>query len=137
VALKRQKATLEVVKSANLGNPMLSGEVGLKAPDFFEAMEKSAKAGAVISLVGAPLLKEGDAARLAGTHPPVLVVAVANLGDKMGVHTDLTKLGSLLDSKVIQLAIIDGSEPPTKPAAKPDPYLELFSQHYHILRPVE
>src|SRR5690349_9043118 len=50
-ALKKQNATLDFVKTASLGNPMLSGEVGLKAADFFEAMEKSAKAGAVISLV--------------------------------------------------------------------------------------
>src|SRR5262249_22582127 len=117
-------------------NPMLSGEVGLKAADFFEAMEKSTKAGAVISLVGAPLLKEGDAARLTSTHPPVLVVA-ASLGDKMGVHTDPLQLGSLLEAKVIQLVIIDGQDPAAQPTTKPDPHRVLFAQHYRILRPTE
>jgi hypothetical protein len=132
-ALKKQNAALNLVKAANLGNPMLSGEVGLKAADFLDAMEKSANAGAVISMVGAPLLKEGDAARLPPTHPPVLVVATASLGDKMGVHTDPVRLASLLEAKVIQLAIIDGDEP----SAQPDPHRALFAQHYRILRPAE
>lgn len=136
-ALNKQNATLDFVKTASLGNPMLSGEVGLKAADFFETMEKSAKAGAVISLVGAPLLNEGDTARLASPHPPVLVVATASLGDKMGVHTDPLQLANLLEAKVIQLAIIDGNDPTPQPSAKPDPNRALFDQHYRILRPAE
>jgi len=136
-ALKKQKATLDLVKAANLGNPMLSGEVGLKAEDYVDAMEKSAKAGAIISLVGAPQLKEGDAARLTSRHPPVLVVATASLGDKMGVHTDPLRLASLLEAKLIQLAIIDGNDPTAQPSGKPDPHRALFAQHYRILRPVE
>ena len=136
-ALKKQNATLDFVKAANLGNPMLSGEVALKAADFFEAMEKSAKAGAVISLVGAPQLNEGDAARLTSPHPPVLVVATASLGDKMGVHTDPVQLASLLEAKLIQLAIIDGNDPTTQATAKPDPHRALFAQHYRILRSAE
>lgn len=136
-ALKKQNANLDFVKAASLGNPMLSGEVGLKAADFFEAMEKSAKAGAVISLVGAPLLKEGDAARLSSPHPPVLVVATSSLGDKMGVHTDPVQLASLLEAKVIQLAIIDGEDLTPQPTTKPDPQRALFAQHYRILRPTE
>jgi hypothetical protein len=136
-ALKKRKATLNSVKTANLGNPMLSGEVGLKAADFFDAMEKSANAGAVISLVGAPLLKEGDVSRLTTPHPPVLVVATASLGDKMGVHTDPMVLARLLEAKVIQLAIIDGTGPAAQPTAKPDPNRALFDQHYRILRPAE
>jgi hypothetical protein len=136
-ALKKQKAGLEVVKAANLGNPMLSGEVGLKAADFLEAIEKSAKAGVVISLVGAPLLQEGDPALRASPHPPVLVVATASLGDKMGVHTDPLRLASLLEAKVIQMAIIDGTDPAAQPAANPEPYRALFGQHYRILRVAE
>jgi len=137
-ALKKQNATLDLVQAVPLGNPMLSGEVGLKAADFLEAMEKSAKAGAVISLVGAPLLKEGDAARLTSApHPPVLVVATASLGDKMGVHTDPVQLASLLEAKVIQLVIIDGEDPAAQPTTKPDPHRALFAQHYRILRPTE
>lgn len=136
-ALKKQKAALSFVKAANLGNPMLSGGVGLKAADFFETMEKSTKAGAVISLVGAPLLKEGDATRLTSSHPPVLVVATASLGDKMGVHTDPVLLASMLEAKVIQLAIIDGNDPTARQPAKPDPNRALFAQHYRILRPAE
>jgi hypothetical protein len=136
-ALKKQRVTVDLIKAANLGNPMLSGEVGLKAEDFFETMEKSAKAGAVISLVGAPQLKEGDAARLTSTHPPVLVVATASLGDKMGVHTDPVRLASLLEDKLIQLAIIDGNDPTPQLTTKPDPHRLLFAQHYRILRLAE
>ena len=136
-ALQKRKASLDLVKTANLGNPMLSREVGLKAADFFDAMEKSANAGAVISLVGAPLLTEGEATRLASSHPPVLVVATASLGDKMGVHTDPIVLARLLEAKVIQLAIIDASDPAPQPAGKPDPNHALFAQHYRILRPAE
>jgi hypothetical protein len=136
-ALKKQNATLDFVKTANLGNPMLSGEIGLKAADFFEAMEKSAKAGAVISLVGAPQLNESDASRLTSGHTPVLVVATASLGDKMGVHTDPVQLGSLLEAKLIQLAIIDGNDPTGQSNAKSDPHRSLFAQHYRILRPAE
>ena len=135
--LKKQNATLDLVQAVPLGNPMLSGEVGLKAADFFEAMEKSAKAGAVISLVGAPMLKDGDAARLTSPHPPVLVVATASLGDKMGVHTDPVQLASLLEAKVIQLAIIDGVDPMAQPTTKPDQHRALFAQHYRILRPTQ
>jgi hypothetical protein len=134
-ALKKQGLTVITAKAANLGNPMLSGAIGLKAADFFEAMEKSTESGAVISLVGAPQLIAEDAKRLlAPEHPPVLVVATAMLGDKMGVRGEPLQLAHLLDSGVIQLAIIDGSDPSAKVVGKPSPSQELFSQNYHNLR---
>jgi len=133
-ALKKQGITIDAVKAANLGNPMLSGEVGLKAADFLDALDKSSGAGAVISLVGAPLLKDGDIGRVPSGHPPVLVVATASLGDKMGVRTDPVQLARLLDARIIQLAVIDGAEPAAAGAAKSDPQRELFGQHYRILR---
>ena len=132
-ALEKRGATLIIAKAANVGNPMFSGQLGLKAADFFEALEKSAGAGAVISLVGPPLLMEGDDARLGTNHPPVLVVATASLGDKIGVHSDPVQLARLLDARVIQLAVIDGADPDAKPAAKADPTRELFAQNYRIL----
>ncbi len=132
-ALKKHGMTVLTVKAANLGNPMTSREIGLKAPDFFEALEKSANAGAVISLAGAPLLKGGDAARLNPDHPPVLVVATATLGDKRGVHGEPLEMARLLEAKVIQLAIVDGAGP-AQSGAKADPAREIFAQNYHILR---
>jgi hypothetical protein len=132
-ALKKRGLTVVTAKAANLGDPMTSGQIGLKAADFFEALEKSTGAGAVISLVGAPLLTEGDAARLRRDHPPVLVIATASLGDKMGVHGDPAQLARLLDAKIIQLAVIDGADPGSQPANS-DPARELFDQHYRILR---
>ena len=108
---------------------------GLKAADFFEALEKSADAGAVVSFAGAPLLQQGDAARLStGQHPPVLVVATMTLGTVPGVATDRLLLANLLEAGVIQLAIVDGADPAAPKTAKDDANHELFAQNYHILR---
>ena len=133
-ALKKQGLTVVTPKAANLGNPMLSGTIGLKAVDFFEALEKSAGTGAVISLVGGPLLTPDDAARVSSNHPPVLVVATAMLGDKMGVRSDPLQLARLLEAQVIQMAIIDGADPAANTSGKPDPARDLFAQNYRILR---
>ena len=133
-ALKKKGLKVVVAKSANLGNPMLSGTVGLKAADFLEALEKSAGYGAVISLVGAPLLTSGDTARLSPDHPPVLVVATAMLGDKMGVRSDPLELARLLEAQIIQMAVIDGADPAANAPGKPDPARELFAKNYRILR---
>ena len=133
-ALKKRGLTVITAKAANLGNPMLSGPIGLKAGDFFEAVEKSAGAGAIISLVGAPLLTPDEAAHLSRDHPPVLVVATAMLGDKMGVRSDPVQLAGLLEAQVIQLAVIDGADPAANRPNKPEPTRELFSQNYRILR---
>jgi hypothetical protein len=73
-------------------------------------------------------------ARVGPGHPPVLVVATASLGNKIGVHTDPLLLARLLEAKIIQLAIIDGTEPAALAAGKPDARRELFAQHYRILR---
>jgi hypothetical protein len=133
-ALKKRGLTVVTAKAAAVGNPMLSGEIGLKANDFVEALEKSAGAGAIISLAGAPLLKPGDEARVSLDHPPVLVVATAMQGTKMGLRCDPVKLAGLLEAKVIQLAIIDGADPAVNPIGKRDSTHELFSQNYRILR---
>ena len=133
-ALKKHGVTVVTAKAANVGNPMFSGEIGLKAKDFFEALEKSAGAGAVISLAGAPLLKPGDAERVNPDHPPVLVVATAMQGNKMGLRGDPVALARLLEAKVIQLAIIDGADSAVNSAGKLDPTHELFFRNYRILR---
>jgi hypothetical protein len=133
-ALKKHGVTVIIAKAADVGNPMLSGQIGLKAKDFLEALEKSAGAGAIISLAGAPLLKAGDAERMSPDHPPVLVVATAMQGNKMGVHSDAVQVARLLETKVIQLAIIDGADPAAQPSGKSDAAHTLFAQNYRILR---
>jgi hypothetical protein len=133
-ALKKRGVTVVIAKAANVGNPMFSGEVGLKAADFFEAMEAAAGAGAVISLVGAPRLNPSDAARLRADHPPVLIVATAMMGNKMGVRTDHAQLARLLEGRVIQLAIVDGGTPAVSASNKSDATRSLFAQNYRILR---
>jgi hypothetical protein len=134
-AMKKQGFSVLTAKSANLGDPMRT-RPGLKAADFFEALEKSADAGSVVSFAGAPLLKSGDAARLSpGPHPPVLVVATMTLGTVPGVATDRMLLANLLEARIIQLAIVDGEDPEALKAAKGDATQELFARNYRILLP--
>ncbi len=135
VALKKEGVAIAAVVSADMGDPMGRAPIGLKATDFFAAIDKAAGAAVVVSLAGAPLLKPEEAARLSPDHPPVLVVATASLGDVMGVSGDHRQLAGLLDARVIQLAIVDGNPESGPPASgKLDAAHRLFSQHYTILR---
>ena len=134
-ALKKQGFSAFTVKSADLGDPMRRGQVGLKSADFFEALQNAADAGAVVSFAGAPLLAPGDAARLSPEHPPVLVVATATLGKVRGLWANPAQLGRLLDARIIQLAIIDGGpESAAQSPGKTDATHQLFAQNYRILR---
>jgi len=133
-ALKKRGFTVVTVKSASLGNPMLSGAIGLKAADYLEALQKSTGSGVVLSLVGAPQLTPDEIGRVSAEHPPVLIIATAMLGDKMGIRGDPLQLAYLLDAQVIQLAILDGPDTAPNTSGKKDPSSEMFAQHYHILR---
>jgi hypothetical protein len=65
----------------------------------------------------------------------VLVVATATLGKVRGVWANPEQLGRLLDAKVIQLAIVDGSpESAAQSPGKTDATHQVFAQHYLILR---
>ena len=132
--LKKRGYAAVAAKSANLGDPMRSGDVGLKAADFLEVLHNFPEAGAVVSFAGAPLLKDGDRSSVAAEHPPVLVVATAMMGTVPGVTTDRMKLANLVDEKIIQLAIIDGSDARPQKPGKTDATHEMFSQHYRILQ---
>lgn len=135
-ALQKSGISIVTVK-ADVGDPMLMRGEGLTAADFFGAMDKSAGAGAVISLVGAPLLAPGDDARRGSDHPPVLVVATGMLGNCIGVRNNPDLLARLLRLKVIQMAVIDGAEPSTPATGTSDVTHEIFAQNYRILRPAE
>ena len=130
-ALTKQGFSVVTAKSASLGDPMRS-RAGLKGADFLEALEKSGGAGAVVSFAGAPLLQPGDAGRVSAAHPPVLVVATMTLGTVPGVASDRLLLANLLQAKIIQLAIVDGTDPAKD--AKGNVTGELFAQNYRILR---
>ena len=133
-ALKKQGITVVTAKAANLGNPLRRGQVGLRAGDFFDVLDKSADAGAIVSFAGAPILSAGDATRVQPGHPPVLVVATASLGNVPGIWSDPIKLAGLLESKTIDLAIIDGADPATQSSGNSDAAHALFAQNYRILR---
>jgi hypothetical protein len=133
-ALKKQGFTIVTTKAANLGDPMRRGQLGLKAGDFFDALDKSAGAGAIVSFAGAPMLGPGDATRVQPGYPPVLVVATASLGNVPGVWGDPLQLAGLLEAKAIDLAIIDGANPAAPPSGKSDAARVLFAQNYSILR---
>jgi hypothetical protein len=134
--LKKQGFTVIDAKSAFLGDPMRSGEVGLKASDFLDVLEKFPDAGAMVSFAGAPLLKESDFAKASAQHPTVLVIATAMLGTAPGVPGDRNQFPRLLDSKAVQLIIIDGSDPAASFSTKRDPTHDLFSKNFRILRAV-
>src|SRR5207247_857423 len=134
-----QGVSVVIAKSADLGDPMRSSEIGLKTADFFEVLQKFPDAGAIVSLAGAPSLEGSQAARLGSSHVPVLVVATMTLGNALGVPNNRADLARLLDSKIIQLAILDGADPLTTGRVKADATHQLFAQHYRIWRqkPVE
>jgi hypothetical protein len=132
-ALKKKGFTVVTAKTANLGDPMRRGLVGLKAAEFLEVLGQSTDAGAIVSLAGAPMLSPPDGARLPRTHPPVLVVATASLGNVPGVWGDPEQVGRLLEAKAIDLAILDGADPAGTASGKPDAARTLFAQNYRIL----
>ena len=119
---------------ANVGNPMQMRGLGLKPSEFFGVLEKFPDAGAIVSFAGAPALKPDEIGRLNAAHPPVLVVATTLLGTVPGLPGDRADLARLLEAKIIQLAIIDGSDPATALTAKTDSTHRLFAEHYRILR---
>jgi hypothetical protein len=133
--LKRHELTVACTLLADVGDPMGRTPPGFKTEDFFDALEKGAGAGAIVSLAGAPLLDAPDMARMNSNQPPVLVVASRSLGNVVGVPADGNYLATLLDAKVVQLAIVDGkAEPDAAPAGKMDATQQLFFQHYSIFR---
>ncbi|MDB6121549.1 MAG: hypothetical protein JWQ71_542 [Pedosphaera sp.] len=133
-ALKKRGFTVVDTKAVNVGDPMKSGQVGLKMVDVLEALQKFPDVGAIVSFAGAPLVNLTDIANFPAEHPPLLVVAVATLGEVPGVATARTQLGQMLDAKIIQLAIIDGPESTGQKDGKPNPDRELFAQHYQTMR---
>jgi len=134
-ALERQGFSVFTAMSANLGNSMGRGGAGLQPEDFLEGVRKAAGAGAIVSFAGAPLLNPDDAAGLPPSHPPILIVATANLGDQPGVPAKPDRLAGLLDAKIIQTAIVNGGSDPASPASgKSDSTHELFARYYAILR---
>jgi hypothetical protein len=115
-------------KATNVGDPM-KGDFGWKSADFINALAAAPDTGAIVSLAGAPLLKPAEIPRVPSTHPPILIVATAQL-----VPGDQMQLARLLDAKIIQAAIIDGGDPSATKSAKADATHELFAQNYRILR---
>jgi hypothetical protein len=134
-ALQKQGYAAVTVASANLGDPMRRHQVGLRAEDFIQAVEKASDAGAIVSFVGAPLLSREEAAQMPPAHPPILVVALTTMGGQIGVPGNPQRLASLLDAKIIQAAIVNGASDATATSSsKGDATHQLFAQNYTILR---
>jgi len=133
-ALKKQGVSIAFTLSADVGDRMGRNPIGLKPADFLEALEKGKDSGVIVSLAGVPALGPQDIGRLGSGHPAVLVVATSSLGNALGVPSDQLNLASLLDAKIIQLAIIDSeAAPAAPPPAKMDATRQSFNQHYRIL----
>jgi hypothetical protein len=119
-AALKKRGVMVARKGVNIGDPM-GNSFGLKSGDFFDAIAGASDTGAIVSLVGAPVIKAGEPSRLGATHPPILIVTTSQL-----VPGDQTVLMRLLDEKVIDAAIVDGTD-----TAAPK---SEFSAHYRILR---
>jgi hypothetical protein len=132
-SLNKRGVLITIAKSVNVGNPMRRGQIGLKGDDFFEILEKSADAGAIVSFAGSPLINPADETRITSKHPPVVVVATASLGNVSGVWSDPVQLAGLVDADVIHFAVIDNPEPLPQ-AGKTDAAHDQFNQHFRILR---
>ncbi len=132
--LKKQGFSVVATKTVDVGDPMRSGPIGLKAADFLGALDQFPDVGAVVSFAGAPLLKPGE--NVKPDHPPVLVVATAMMGRTPGLPGDRLHLARLLEANVIRVAIVDASEP-APPGGKRDAVHQLFAEHYRILRQPE
>ncbi len=130
VALEKQGLSVVEIKQADLGDPMRYDEFGLKATDFLEVMRKHSGVGAIISLVGAPLLRVNDFSSLQSTHPPVLVVATRQIGFAPGVPANPGVLEQMLNAKIIQVAIVEGAGT----SGKSDKAYKTFDQNYRIFR---
>ena len=128
-AFQKEGLSVVEIKAVDLGNPMRYAEYGLKVADLIEAIEKHPQAGAIVSLVGLP--KINHPGQVPAIHPPILVVATAQIGMSPGVPANPSVLMQMLDAKIIQVAIVDGSGTPT---GKGDKASQLFNQHYQILR---
>ena len=133
--LRARGYSVMVAKLAYLGDPMKMSGVGLQRGDFYEAVQKAANAGALVSIVGAPLLTPAEATPLPAGHPPILVAAVASLGEEPGSPGNRAILEDLLRAKIIQIAIVDGgSQDGLSTASQTNSVRALFDQNYRILR---
>jgi hypothetical protein len=131
--LEKHGVAVATTKMVDPGDPMRSGPIGLKAADFVEVIERFPDVGTIVSFAGAPCLSPGQEPKPG--HPPVLVIATAMMGTTPGIPGNRSQLGRLLEARVIQIAIIDVSEP--QAIGKADATHELFAQHYRILRAPE
>jgi hypothetical protein len=134
-ALSKRGVSITATRSVDVGDPMRSGNIGLKRADFLSVLDQGAGVGAIISFAGPPALSPGEAIK--AQHPPVLVVATAMLGSTAGLPGDRAQLAQLLESKTIQLAVVDATEQTSSSSEKGDATHELFAQHYRILRAPE
>jgi len=130
-ALQKKGLSVTELKPVQLGDPMNFNDFGLKAADFIDVLRTHSDAGAIVSLVGAPLLHAGDLANLPAARPPVLIIATRQIGLAPGVPTSGVVLDQLLRARIIQLAVIDGAGS----SGKTDTAHKEFDQQFQILRP--
>ncbi len=129
-ALEKKGLSVQL-KPVDLGNPMHYDEFGLKAADFLDVLQQHSGVGAIVSLVGAPLVRNNELNKIPAGGPAVLVVATRQIGLATGVPTNPAVLEQMLAAKIIHLAIADG----TGSSGKPDDVYKNFDQHFRILRP--
>jgi hypothetical protein len=128
-ALEKKGLSVQL-RPVDLGDPMHYNDFGLKAADFLDVLQKYSGAGAIVSLVGAPLLRSSDLGKIPAGGPPVLVVATRQIGLAAGVPTSPAVLEQMVAAKIIHLAILDG----TGSSGKPGDDYKVFDKNFRILR---
>lgn len=97
-------------------------EMGLPSDLFHQVLAKNAGAKAIVSFLGAPMLKDDEIAKLPQAMPKLIAFASFGMG-----------LKKLFDEHVIQVAIVPNFEPNPNPAKKPSTSREWFDQYYKVV----
>jgi hypothetical protein len=97
-------------------------EMGLPSDLFHQVLAKHGSAKAVVSFLGAPMLKDDEIAKLPQNMPKVIAFASFGMG-----------LKKLFDENVIQVAIVPNFEPNPNANKKPSTPREWFDQYYKVV----
>ncbi len=101
---------------------MVGPEMGLSSDNFFKVLEKYPNASAIVSFVGAPMLKDDEIARLPANTPKIVAFSAMGMG-----------LKKLFEENVIQVAIVPNFEAKPGPQKKPETLREWFDQYYKVV----
>jgi hypothetical protein len=114
--------SIRATESLGGSSPMMME--GLTPAKLKAIIERYPGVEAIVSFVGVPALNSEEIEQWPPKAPKLVLV---------GPSDPAGKLKTLLDAKVVELAILPRLEPVTAPAKKPETERERFDQNYQIL----